>query len=66
MRLRDLEGRLRGLTVEDARRLLADSKPHLKEVLDPVSDILGSAEYKITITSVLLGRAVEQAAASAN
>lgn len=66
LRLRDLEGRLRGLTVEDARRLLADSKPHLKDVLDPVGDILGSADYKITITSVLLGRAVAQAAAGAD
>ena len=63
MRLLDLEGRLQGLTLDDARSVLAEAKPHLKEVLDPVGDILGSADYKITITSVLLSRALAQAAA---
>lgn len=60
-RLRDLEARLRGLSLEEARRVIGESKPQLTEVLDPVSDLLGSAEYKIHITAVLLGRALEQA-----
>ncbi|MBM2812587.1 MAG: Molybdopterin dehydrogenase, FAD-binding [Chloroflexi bacterium] len=62
MRLTELEGQLHGASLQEADRMLRDSKPYLTEKLEPVSDLLGSAGYKITITSVLLARALEQAA----
>lgn len=63
LRLRELEGRLRGLRLSDAQREIADSGAYLVERLEPVSDLLGAADYKIHVTSVLLARAVEQALA---
>jgi carbon-monoxide dehydrogenase medium subunit len=61
LRLADLEARLRGLTVDEGRRLAAESRAYLAELLEPVDDLLGSAAYKLHVTSVLLGRALVQA-----
>ncbi len=61
LRLPDLEAKIRGLSPSDAQRALADSKPYLSELLEPVSDLLGAADYKVHVTSVLLRRAVENA-----
>jgi CO/xanthine dehydrogenase FAD-binding subunit len=63
MRLPELEARLLGVSPADATRMIAESKPYLTERLEPIGDLLGSAEYKIAITSVLLARALEQAVA---
>jgi carbon-monoxide dehydrogenase medium subunit len=63
LRLRELEDKVRGMTVADAKREIADSKTYLEERLEPVGDLLGGADYKIHVTGVLLGRAVEQAMA---
>jgi aerobic carbon-monoxide dehydrogenase medium subunit len=60
-RLPDLEERLRELPLVDAARLLAESSPYLEEQLEPVSDQLGSAAYKVHLAKVLLGRALVQA-----
>lgn len=62
LRLSALETRLQGLPLEDALRVTAESKPYLREQLQPVDDLLGSADYKIHVASVLLGRALRQAA----
>ena len=62
IRLRELESNIHGLSLDDAARVLSEAKPYLTEKLQPVDDLLGSAEYKIHITSVLLGRALRQAA----
>lgn len=64
VRLRELEDKLRGLEVGEAVRAIGDSKRYLTEQLEPVSDLLGSADYKIHITSVLLGRGLERAVGS--
>jgi len=61
-RLWELEKKVAGLAVEEARRLVVDSKRYLVDQLDPVDDLLGSADYKSYITGVLLGRALEQLA----
>jgi aerobic carbon-monoxide dehydrogenase medium subunit len=61
VRLPDLEAQVRGLTADEAKRLVADAKPYLAEQLEPVADLLGSEEYKIYLTGVLLGRALGQA-----
>jgi carbon-monoxide dehydrogenase medium subunit len=45
-------------------RLAAESAAYLTEQLEPVGDLLGSAEYKIHLTGVLLGRALGQAVGS--
>ncbi len=63
LRLRELEDKLRGLRLADAQRAIAQSGPYLEERLEPVSDLLGAADYKIHVTGVLLGRALEQALA---
>jgi CO/xanthine dehydrogenase FAD-binding subunit len=34
----------------------------LRELLRPVDDLLGSAEYKLYMTGIMLGDALEQAA----
>ena len=60
-RLEELEVRLRGLGLADAKRVVAESKPYFIEKLEPVGDILGSADYKIYMVSVLIGRALDQA-----
>jgi CO/xanthine dehydrogenase FAD-binding subunit len=64
LRLSELEEKLRGLGIDEVRRVIADAKPYLTERLDPIGDLLGSADYKIYVTSVLLARAVEQATGS--
>ena len=61
LRLPELEEKLRGLSLSDAQREIADSGAYLTERLEPVGDLLGGADYKIHVTGVLLARAVEQA-----
>jgi carbon-monoxide dehydrogenase medium subunit len=63
LRLRELEARVQGLSVDEAERVAREAKPYLAEQLEPVDDLLGSADYKIYLTSVLLGRALRQAGA---
>jgi aerobic carbon-monoxide dehydrogenase medium subunit len=63
-RLSELESKIRGEKLDGARRIFADSKPYLKDSLEPVNDLLGSAEYKIYMAAVLLSRALSQASGS--
>ena len=61
-RLVELEAKLNGSSLSDAKRVLAEQKTYLRDLLRPVDDILGSADYKLYMTGVLLGEALEQAA----
>src|SRR5712692_1571201 len=61
IRLSDLETRLTGVLLEEATRIV-QSWTGLVDLLEPVSDILGSAEYKVHLTRVLLSRALTDAA----
>jgi carbon-monoxide dehydrogenase medium subunit len=63
VRLTDLEARVHGLTIAEAQRVVAEARPYLAEQLEPVDDLLGSADYKLHLVGVLLGRALAQAAA---
>jgi carbon-monoxide dehydrogenase medium subunit len=63
-RLSELEAKIRGEKLDGAKRIFADSKPYLKDKLEPVDDLLGSAEYKIYMAAVLLSRALSQASRS--
>lgn len=63
MRVPFLEDKVRGLTPDEAVAMLrSDARAHLIELLEPVDDLLGSADYKIHIATVLLGRALAAAA----
>ena len=59
-RLTELEAKLRGLTMDEAQRVLSEAQSHLRELLCPMDDLLGSADYKLYLTRVLLSRALEQ------
>ncbi len=61
VRLPALEGRLVGLAVADGRRVIFDAKRELAELLDPVDDGLGSADYKIHVACALLARGLARA-----
>jgi carbon-monoxide dehydrogenase medium subunit len=59
-RLAELESKIEGNSIDDARRILADQKAYLREVLRPLDDLLGSADYKLYMAGVMLCEAVER------
>src|SRR6266850_6468068 len=59
-RLAVLETKIQGARLSDAKRILAEEKTYLRDLLRPVDDLLGSADYKLYMTGVLLGDALEQ------
>jgi aerobic carbon-monoxide dehydrogenase medium subunit len=63
-RLTELEEKLNGNSASAAKRILAEGKTYLRDLLQPVDDLLGSADYKLYMTRVLLGEALEQAGQS--
>jgi carbon-monoxide dehydrogenase medium subunit len=63
-RLAELESKIQGNNINGAKRIIAEQKNYLRNVLRPVDDLLGSADYKLYMTSVMLGEAVEQAGQS--
>src|SRR5262245_53649117 len=60
-RLAELETKIHGAQLSDAKRIVAEQKNYLRELLQPVDDLLGSADYKLYMTGVMLGDALEQA-----
>jgi carbon-monoxide dehydrogenase medium subunit len=62
LRLTELEIQLKGINLGDAKKLVNEQKQSLADLLRPVSDLLGSAEYKLYMTCVMLGEAVIKAA----
>lgn len=58
VRLPDLEDGIRGLPLEDAVEAIGAAREQLEEILMPVDDLLGSAEYKLDVTIVALERAL--------
>ncbi len=63
-RLTELETKITGIKLSDAKKILAEQKNYLRDLLRPVDDLLGSAEYKLYMTCALLGDALEQAVQS--
>lgn len=61
-RLSELESKIKGTELNEAKRILAAEKNYLRGLLLPVDDLLGSAAYKLYMTGVILGDALEQAA----
>jgi carbon-monoxide dehydrogenase medium subunit len=62
LRLAELESKISGIKLSDAKKILAQQKNYLRDLLRPVDDLLGSAEYKLYMASVMLGDALDQAA----
>ena len=62
LRLRQLETKLQGAKVSHAKQIINEEKNQLRDLLRPVDDLLGSAEYKLYMTCVMLGDALAQAA----
>ena len=60
-RLPELQTKITGTKLSDAQRILAEEKNYLRDLLRPVDDLLGSAEYKLYMTGVMLGDALEEA-----
>lgn len=58
-RLTGLEAKFKGIKPSDAPRIVAEAKHSLRETLRPVGDLLGSAEYKLYMTGVMLRDALE-------
>jgi aerobic carbon-monoxide dehydrogenase medium subunit len=61
-RLTELETKIKGTKLGDAKQILMEEKTYLRGLLRPVDDLLGSAEYKLYMTRVMLRDALEQAA----
>jgi carbon-monoxide dehydrogenase medium subunit len=61
-RLGEIESKIKGATLRDAEKILAEQKTYFRELLRPVDDLLGSADYKLYMTWVLLREALQQAA----
>jgi aerobic carbon-monoxide dehydrogenase medium subunit len=63
LRLTELESRIRGATLDDSKKIIKATKPYLRRTLEPIDDLLGSAEYKLYLTVILLERALDDAVA---
>ena len=63
LRLTDLESKINGIDVGGAKTVIAGEKNKLRQLIRPVDDLLGSAEYKLYMTTVMLGDVLEEAAA---
>jgi carbon-monoxide dehydrogenase medium subunit len=61
-RLAEFETKINGNSINDAKQILAGQKNYFRDLLKPVDDLLGSADYKLYMTGVLLGDALEQTA----
>jgi carbon-monoxide dehydrogenase medium subunit len=60
--LRQIEEQIKGATLNEAQKIVANQRNYLRELLRPVDDLLGSPEYKLYMTCTLLNEALEQAA----
>jgi len=59
-RLTELEAKIRGAGLSDAGRIVGEEKHYLRQILQPLDDLLGSADYKLYMTGVMLADALEQ------
>ena len=64
LRLMELEAKINGSKLSDAKKLIAGHKDYLRNLLRPVDDLLGSAEYKLYMAGVMLGDALERVSAN--
>ena len=60
-RLAELETKINGSKHQRREADFSRAKSYLRDLLRPVDDLLGSADYKLYMTGVMLGEALEQA-----
>ena len=60
-RMPEIEAKLTGAKLNQTEKIVAEQKSHLREVLQPVNDLLGSAEYKLYMAGVFIRDALAQA-----
>jgi carbon-monoxide dehydrogenase medium subunit len=65
VRLSELEAKINGTELNQAKRIFVEEKSYLRDLLKPVDDLLGSADYKLYMAGVMLGDALEEASRSA-
>jgi carbon-monoxide dehydrogenase medium subunit len=58
-RLTELENKLNGVQPADIGRLVSEEKTYLRDLLRPVDDLLGSADYKLYMACTMLTDALE-------
>lgn len=58
-RLSELETKLNGVQPDEIRRIIGEEKTYLYDLLRPVDDLLGSAEYKLYLACTMLSDALE-------
>ncbi len=66
VRLTQLEAKIKGTKLNEAGRIVAEEKHYLRQRLRPVDDLLGSAEYKLYMTGMMLAEALEQVVQKGN
>lgn len=62
LRLTELETKVKGVSVEAGKKIISEEKSNLRQIIRPVDDLLGSADYKLYMTTVMLGDVLESAA----
>jgi carbon-monoxide dehydrogenase medium subunit len=65
LRLSELETKINGSTLSEAKRIVAEAKSYFRDLLKPVDDLLGGADYKLYMTGVMLGDVLEEASKGA-
>jgi len=61
-RLPEIEFKIQGATLSEAEKIVVEQKSYFRDVLRPVDDLLGSSDYKLHMTGVLVAEAVKAAA----
>ncbi|MDH3444357.1 MAG: xanthine dehydrogenase family protein subunit M [Deltaproteobacteria bacterium] len=62
VRLRELEAQLTGAPATEFLKIADEQKEYLRDLLRPVDDLLGSADYKLYMTRIMIKQALEEAA----
>jgi len=63
-RLIELETKLNGVQPDETRRIVGEERNYLRDLLRPVDDLLGSAEYKLYMAGTMLSDALESVTGS--
>lgn len=58
-RLTELEHKLNGVRPDEIKRIVSEGKTYLRDLVRPVDDLLGSAEYKLYMACTMLGDTLE-------
>jgi CO/xanthine dehydrogenase FAD-binding subunit len=61
-RLGEMEAKVKGAKLTELEKILTEQKNYLRELLQPVDDLLGSAEYKLYMAGIFMRDALAQAA----